>query len=244
MLSEVEILSGILSIIYVAISTYVGLRIASKYFELKQRVFLLVGLTWIGLASPWWPSMVSFLIAVSTGGDGLYNTPKIYFLIGNLLIPIFVLLWITAITDLLYKNKQKVILTIFTIYCISFEVIFLYLLSTDSTRIGELKGPVDVDYTYIILGFLLSIILIILITGILFGRESLKSDNPEVRLKGKLIIIAIILFSIGALLDSAIPLMLITLPITRIILILSAILFYGGFILPNWMKKLFLKEGS
>ena len=107
-LDATGMIGGIFSIIYVIINTYVGLRIAKKYFEVKQRVFLLVGITWVGLASPWWPSSVFFVIAL-IDGVGLENNPELYFLIGNLLIPFFLLLWIVAITDLLYKDKQKLI---------------------------------------------------------------------------------------------------------------------------------------
>ena len=126
-LDATGMIGGIFSLLYVIINSYVGIRIAKKYFEVKQRVFLLVGITWVGLASPRWPSSVSFLIAL-VDNIGLENNPQMYFLIGNLLIPFFLMLWILAITDLLYKEKQKLILGIISAYCALFEIIFLYLL--------------------------------------------------------------------------------------------------------------------
>ena len=42
--------------------------------------------------------------------------------------------------------------------------------------------------------------------------------------------------------ENSYKLKIIVLPITRIILILSGIMFLGGFILPDWMKKIFMKE--
>ncbi|MHA1489264.1 MAG: hypothetical protein ACTSRI_06380 [Promethearchaeota archaeon] len=84
--------------------------------------------------------------------------------------------------------------------------------------------------------------LIILITGLLFGRETFKSDDPEIKLKGKMLILAFPSFAIGAILDATIPFTAITLIIVRLILISSSIEFYGGFILPKWMKKLLLKQ--
>lgn len=65
----------------------------------------------------------------------------------------------------------------------------------------------------------------LLITGILFGKESLGSKNPEIRLKGYFLIAAFILWSIGAIFDAALPLTVITLTIARLILISSAVEF-------------------
>lgn len=83
---------------------------------------------------------------------------------------------------------------------------------------------------------------IILITGLLFSRESLRSNNPENKLKGKFIAAAFISFIVGGVFDAFLPLDIITMLIYRIILISSSIEFYFGLFLPNWMKKSFIKE--
>jgi len=242
-LTDFEILNGIFSIIFVTISIFVGLKIISKYFEYKHIEFLLVGITWVGIVSPWYPSCISFIIALFNDGVGLQNTPEIYFIIGNVLIPFFLISWLIAFTNLLYKNQQKIIVTIALIYCVMFEIGFFYLLITgQSESIGVMQGAVDVKYERMVRVFLLSIVAIILITGSLFARVSLKSNNPEVRLKGWFLLTAFILFSIGAVFDAAFDLNYITLPIVRIILILSALCFYCGFILPAPVRKFFMKE--
>lgn len=238
-LTTLEIISGISSLIFVLISTYVGLRIAKKYFDTNQKEFLFVGISWIGIVSPWWPSSVAFLTALITE-KGISDVS--YFLIGNLFIPLFMVCWLAAFTELLYKKIQKIAILSFCIWAAVFEVYLIYFSINDPSMIGELNGILDVEYLNLALIFLISIIVILLVTGVLFGRESLKSKNKEVRLKGKLIIWAIILWSVGAALDSAIPLNPFTLPITRIVLITSSILFLGGWILPEWMKKIFLRK--
>ena len=90
--------------------------------------------------------------------------------------------------------------------------------------------------------FLISFLLIVVVTGLLFANLSLKSKDAEVKLKGRLLVIAYIAFSIGAILDSSIPLDPVLIIITRIILIISAICWYGGFLLPKWMRKFLLKR--
>ena len=78
-------------------------------------------------------------------------------------------------------------------------------------------------------------------TGVTFALKTIKLDDPDMKLKGKLLLVAFPAFSVGALMDAAIPTTAVTLVIFRILLIISAFLFYGGFILPDWMKKLFKK---
>jgi len=236
------IISGLFSCIFTAISLIVGFIIVSKYKKFKQKIYIHIGLTWIFISEPWWPSSVSFLIALFTGGDGLLSAPAIYFIIGNIFIPFTVILWLTAFTDLMYPKKQKIILLIFVIYGVIFEIFFFYFLVADISLIGILEGITDVTYKFLVQGYLLSIIIVLFITGFMFSRQSFKSDDPDIRLKGKLLALAFTLFTIGALLDSAIELNEITVIITRIILILSALCWYGGFILPRWMKEIFQKK--
>lgn len=80
------------------------------------------------------------------------------------------------------------------------------------------------------------------VVGFLFARQSLQSESSEIKLKGRLIIFGIIFVIIGSILESVIPLSPITVVITRVFLSIGVVLLYSGFILPNWMKKLFLKE--
>lgn len=238
-LDSVQILSGAMSLLVVIIAIYVGFRILAKYFEYKKREFLFVGVTSFILVEPWWPSATSFLVITITGKA---ISSQLYFFLGNAFIPVGLILWIAAFTDLLYKEKQKLFLAIIILFSAAFELIFFYFLFTNVEMIGELISPVETEYKYFVLGFLLAIVLIIWITGIKFARASMKTDNPELKLKGKMLIYAFTAFSVGALLDSAFPLTFITLLITRLILLSCSIGFLGGFILPNWMRKLFLRE--
>jgi len=238
-LEALDIVNGVFSLIFVAISLLVGLIILSKYFQYKERVYFLVGCTWILISEPWWPSSLSFLIAIA---NGVGLSSQMYFLIGNLFVPVAIIVWLIAFTEFLYKEKRKLILMIFGIYGILFEIIFFILLFQNPELIGDLNPPVDVNYKFFIMVSLISFLLIVVISGFLFANLSLKSDDPEVKLKGKLLILAYISFSIGALLDSSIPLNEITIIITRIILITSAIEWYGGFILPGFLRKFLLKK--
>jgi len=238
-LNPLDFLNGIFSFIFVIISLVVGFLILIRYVRYKEKVYFFVGATWILISEPWWPSSLSFLVSLS---NGVGLTPTIYFLIGNTLVPLAIALWLLAFTDFLFTEKRKLILLVFAIIGIIFEFTFFTLLFINPDLIGNLNPPVDVSYNFFIMIFLLIFILIVVISGLLFARLSLKSDDPEVKLKGKLLVIAYIAFFIGALLDSSTRLNELGIIFVRLILIASAIFWYGGFLLPHWMKKLFLKQ--
>jgi hypothetical protein len=238
-LESVEFLQGLFSLIFVIISTIVGIKILLKYYIYRQNELVFVGFCWIGMAIPWLPDGITLIMII------FFNHPLneiIYFIIVIAFIPAFLLFWLIAITNFLYKLKQKLILIIYITISVIFEIIFFYLLLKDTSLIGTFLGSFQVEYTLFIQIYLLTAICIFSISGILFSRESLKSDNPEIKLKGKLLLAAIILFTIGAAIDAAAPLIAITVVLTRSILIMSAITFYCGFILPSWMRKFFLEE--
>ncbi|TFF98047.1 MAG: hypothetical protein EU540_08285 [Promethearchaeota archaeon] len=238
-MEDIEILIGSFSLIFCIISTVIGLIVASKYRKYKQNTLLYVGLSLPGLAFPWYPSAISFLVAL-VNGVGL--PPQVYFLIGNAFVPISLFLWMLALTELIFKKHQKEILIIYIIIGIIFEIYFLYTLFTDYNAIGELKGAVDVEYFGITRIYLIFTLLSIFISSVLFNIQCFKSDSAEVRLKGIFLMIGLILYTIGAIADGFIPLDFVTLPIIRILLIISMIMYYHAWILPTYMKKLLLKE--
>lgn len=238
-LTPIDTVNGIFSLIFVTISFLVGIIILSRFLKYKERIYFLVGITYILIASPWWPSCVSFLVAIS---NGIGIAPQVYFLIGNVLTPIAIVFWLLAFTEFLYSEKRKLILSIFAIIGGIFEILFFVFLFLNPSLIGELNGPVDVNYRSFIMIFLIIFLSIVVITGFLFANLSLKSKDPEVKLKGKLLIVAYIAFAVGALLDASVPFNELIVIIIRLILILSALCWYGGFILPKWMKKFLLKN--
>ena len=54
-LELVDLLQGSFSLIFVLISLSIGFSILFKYFKYKSRLYILVGISWIGVANPWFP---------------------------------------------------------------------------------------------------------------------------------------------------------------------------------------------
>ncbi len=108
-------------------------------------------------------------------------------------------------------------------------------------HIGVLENPIEPDTSRFILIHLVVILITALVTGFLFFRESKKSQDPEIKLKGKLFFVGVILFVTGSIVD-ALNTILTILLIIRVILMVSAFFIYMGFLIPDWMKNLLLKE--
>ena len=123
-----QLISGLFSLFFVIISLIVGVMLILKYIRYKQRNFLLVGLTWIGMVSIWYPSAINVIIFSFSGS----KIPDLLFMaIGTGLIPITTFIWMITFTDLLYKEKQKIILLVFGILSALIEILFFYFLFTE-----------------------------------------------------------------------------------------------------------------
>lgn len=239
-LTTIEFVNGIFSVLCITIATIIGLTIALKYFKYKERNLIFVGITWIGIFAPWASSAVSFISALITG-SGISD--QAYFFIGSFSAVIIVLVWSIAFVDLMnYKGKKRAIIPILTIETGILETLFITFLFTNPSLIGELIDVVDVQYKAFGVLFFVNLMLIYISTTTIFCLKSLRAENPEINLKGKFLLLGSLLFIISAVFDTAISLNLISLTIIRILLMASGVLFYFGFILPDFVKKQFIKS--
>jgi hypothetical protein len=228
------IINGISSLIFVIICIIVGFLIIIKYQKFKDKNFLYVGIGWIGLSEAWWSSSVSFIVALFNG-TGLGD--QAYLFIGNFFLPIFILLWLLAMEDLINLGKKHIIPIVFSICSAIYEIFFLYFLITDFTFLGKMQGPVDVNFSLFLIIYLFIALMIFFVTGTIFAISSLRTEDPRIKLKGKFLVIAFISFLLGTAFD-----IIATNPITRSVLVLSAIFFYIGYILPPAIENLILKK--
>ncbi|MBD3342273.1 MAG: hypothetical protein GF353_24445 [Candidatus Lokiarchaeota archaeon] len=238
-LELLQIISGIGIIVFIVIALFIGLLIILAYFEFKESILLYIGLTWIALILPYVPSAINFIMYILSGA---ILPDRVCFIIGLSFSPVGFTCWIAAITELMYPRLKKSIIIISIIYGLAFELVFFYYVIVNPSIIGMVISPVDIEYRTFVVVYIIIDLGILLITGVKLGLGSMKNENEEAKLKGKLHIIAWILYVGGALFDGILPLTLVTILIVRIILILSSIAFYGSFLLPNWMRSIFIRK--
>jgi len=237
-----EIVQGSLSLVYIFITLLLSVLFIIKYIQIRQTELLLVGIALIGLAGPWCTEAFSFLTIILTGGtlsDGFYlNIVIIIYIIMTAFTPFAIMCWLFAITNLLDIKNRKNVLLIFINVFIFFEVVFFVLLSTDIAYIGTFINLFNYQESLFVSVFNIAVMLIVLITGILFFRVSVRSEKAEIKLKGRLILLGFIMFLIGGFIPYII-FNIISLVIARIFLVFSSVMLYMGFLLPNWVKSLF-----
>ncbi len=225
---------GVFSLIVVGIFIIVGLKILLKYWKAKDKNFILTGIAWFGISEPWWPSAISFLVA-------LFNDTGIsieaYIIINCAFLPFFLTLWLIVMTDLIQIRNKTTVIIVNSIISGILEILIFYFLFTDISMVGEKLSPVDVDLGPITQLFFFYILSVFLITGFLFSIKTIKLNDPKPRLRGKFLLLAFTLFLIGAVME-----IIMTMIINRIIILSCVIVFYVGFIMPERIEKIFLKQ--
>ena len=229
------------SLIIVIIFILVGLLTALKYREIKNKTYIWWGIGLLGQGLVWLGSGISFLLIVLTG-NGL--DLRTYLLISYSWAAITLFFWMWTITELLFKERQKIILAIYAVIGILFEMIYFYLLLTNAEKsIGEISTPpIDSRTIGLLQLYLMFVLASIAISLFWFIGRSWKSQDKEIKLKANFLLIGMISFVFGAFLDGFISLTTAPIFIVRIILVASAIEFYIGWNLPNFIKKIFIKE--
>ena len=240
-LTPFEFLYGALTFIAVIISVLLGILIAFKYLKYKKIDFILVGLTWIFLVSPYWSDAIQF---IATTLVGVELNPNLYYFIANAFIAPIHIIWIYAIADFLFPRQKKILVSLFSIEAVTFETVFLILFFINPALIGDQKSYFVVEWAIWIQIYLLISIALFLITGFLFARQSLKAKTKDLKLKGIFLIIAFLCFTVAAIIDvigADTPTEL-TIFLARTFLIISSICFYIGFIMPRFIKEMFIKD--
>jgi hypothetical protein len=238
-LTQVELLYGSFSFIFVVISIIMGLKILIKYFELKRVEFITIGLAWVFMTSGWWRISLNFPLVI------LFDTEVPHIIgitIDSIFIPVAILCWMYSFCTLVYPNSLKKVMTIYLLICVIYEIILVYLIITDPDQVVTIISTFNSKYNLYPYLFSIFGILTFIVTGIIFAMKSVKSEDPKIRWKSKFLLLAFILFTIGAIFDAGIRMDVFTLVAVRSILIISSILYYMGFLLPDKVSNWLIKE--
>jgi len=243
--TPLEMIQGIFNTIFVVITIYIGLIFISKYFQHKNSNLYLFGIFWIGAAI--WFIFIPIQFVLLFFEITIHEWA--YYLVMYPTLPVIADVWLIAVTRLLYFKRRTLFLRVFTLMAIVFEILFFSFLFIDDGLIATRPGYFYIEMTPFAIFYIVFLMSFILITAVMFGISSLDSKDPEIRMKGKLIIISIFLFGGGAATDLLIPPLdldpiikaIITI-IARILMSSSGILFYIGFMLPNWTKKILFRK--
>ena len=238
-LTQLEILQGSTGLIYAIIGTIVGAVIASKYYTYKKPELLGIGISLLLVTAPWYGGGISFLTVVFFGF--ILDDP-LYFFINYGFLPIALISWMYGISILLFPDSTKKIVAITSVICIPYEIVLIFLIITNTSTVAAKDGRFNSDAGTLPTIFIAIALIIILITMIMFIKQSLRSENSKIKWKGRFLLIAVILLVIGSFMDAVITLTPETLIIARIILIGRLIFSYLGWLMPSSIAKWLVKD--
>ena len=237
-LTQLEIAQGVLSLLYAVIGIVIGSIIAVRYFSYKRVELLGVGTSLALACSPWLAGGISFITFIFF--DFILSDP-VYLFINYGFTGLAITLYVHAITSLIYPESVKKIVSIYITLTIIFEVILIYLLSTNIDLVGTKDGRFDSAAGNIPILFILFVLISTLIFTTLFIIVCLKSPDKKIQWRGRFIIISTILMVIGSFLDN-VSINITMLLIGRFLLIVRLFFSYLGWILPEKVAKWLIKE--
>lgn len=236
-LSIEQIFRGSFSLVFVIISVFIGLRLISKYFKYQEKSFIGVGLTWIFLSTSWWWPAFNFILNFFMCSLNYTS----YLILANGFIAPALISWLYSFTTLAYENWTKKVLSFSLVITIPYEIILLILIFIKPSYVGkELKLNV-ISRTPLTLSVAIIAILIALVTGLIFSQNAMKSQDKEIKWKGRFLVIAFVFFTVGAGLDSISWTNLFMIILIRLVLIISAITYYLAFFLPTPIANILIR---
>jgi hypothetical protein len=237
------IVLGIVTLIYLITLSGIGIKMGLTYFKSKNTVFIWAGISVFGTALPWSAPTVYFLSLVFFD-----DVPpmEVYFLLMGGFLPIASITWMITILTLFDVKPPRVnyLKVFFIIFWLIIEVIYLTLVFTDTTLLGTLEdNRLVMNLAPVAQIFLLIALAQMLITTYMLGIYYWRSDRKKIKVQGKIITFALCLFLVAGVLEVFIPTVLMNI-VARILVMVYAFVYYGGFMMPEWLEKLLIKESK
>lgn len=237
-LTQLELIDGIMGLIYPAMGILVGAIIASKYVKYKRNELLFVGISLAIVTIPYLALGLTFL------GIVFFDTPlpdNIYFFMFIGVSAFGTITWMWAMSILLAPNHIKKIIGTFSAIALTYEVFLLYMLITNPSAIIVRISAMDVDVSPLVSLFTLFQLVLVLITMFMFVRDCLKSENARIIWKGRFLLISTILLVLTTIIILTSPTNIGIILFSRSLYIFRLIFSYLGWLLPervaNWLIK-------
>lgn len=230
---------GIVTLIFILVTVFISGKMIYQGIKNNNSSISYVGVVFFGIASLWFGVALNFLSVL------ILNTIpslELYFIMHGGFVAFVIPFGIAAITELLvYKDRtRKLLILISLIFAGIMELIYLTIIFTEIELLGTLKAPIQVEYGIFSYVYLSILLVIFLFFGGNFIRESLNSLEPVVKLKGKLLLASLIIFTFGCILEVFFEDIWIFV-VARILMMISAISFYMGFLMPKRVENALLK---
>ncbi|MBD3213167.1 MAG: hypothetical protein GF311_11215 [Candidatus Lokiarchaeota archaeon] len=244
-----EIVLFIFLLIYLGVMLVLSILFLRKYFEFKLIEFFHLGvfilIFAITITLQW---IISFIVLALME---LTIDPTLLYAVqgGSTVALIF---WLLGLDKILLSGKtyRKVFLFVLIVAVVVVALIYYIALFIDYTLIGTLdpKGWTPLTWTPLASICFSAWYLIFFITFLLFTIQAITSNEKTTQIKGKILLIASILIGISIIsifflgFFDGVVYWIFTFTFVHVFRIAAFITFYIGFTLPNFIKKILLKD--
>jgi hypothetical protein len=111
--------------------------------------------------------------------------------------------WMYSFGNLVYNNYKKEITILSLVIFGGYEILFFILLIIQPDLIATVLPGNIVQRTVFTFSFAIISILIAIVAGLIMSLEAIKTENQKIKWKERFLLLAFVLFTAGALLDSA-----------------------------------------
>lgn len=243
-LDQTTVIMGGLSLIIFPIWLLMSGDVLYKAIKSKNKALFVFFLVLLTAPSPWIPVNFGYLYWSLTGNLLSYRA---YILLGTVGVPISMMCWIYIYLSRIRPKYINLVLIPYGILSMFYYIYLFYFLyfvpgAPVESMIGIETRPLDITYRGLILVYMIIALMTGIVTGIHFSIVEMKNkEYPIDKWKGRFLLISFMFFGIGATADSAFELTLIALVIFRVFLAFSVVFFYIGFIMPEWIRNIFVE---
>ncbi len=234
--SQIEILIGIFDLTVATIANTLGGKILARYKVKPEKSLIFVGFTFILASFPWVAGSISFILHV------LFQIPfeeHIYLFLAQGIFPFALITWVYAFCLMFYQRRAKIVVPIYLTGIAIYEIFFIVILFTDLSRLGSFYAgyylrPYPISGIFVLFGGLT-----VVVTLIIYVRESIRLGELKVKLKAFFLAIGISSLAIAIFLEGSITVTIVGIVLLRSLVISSAFEIYFGFFLPERIAKFF-----
>ncbi|MBN1800259.1 MAG: hypothetical protein JW891_02065 [Candidatus Lokiarchaeota archaeon] len=243
-ISPLSHLSGITAVIGVSFSFVLTSMILKKAIKDRSKMMLYFAIAAVIMSEPWWPYYFGYIYWLATQNIATYD---FYIIMANLLTPFAMIAWIQIYAQIISPKKKRIFLIFSLIYSIIYWIyLFSALYWLPGAPVHELLGfidlpyhPFDIIYTGYILFFHSFNLLFTLTTGFHFARNTMELEGKRYKIQGIFMLLGWTSYCVSSAIDASFQLNEVALVPIRVIVSLSGLFFYIGFIFPVWIRKLF-----
>jgi hypothetical protein len=234
-LTSLDYVTAISTSIMMLVGLLMSIIAFKIWLEKKNIKFLLTAILFFALPFPW---LNQVLIIVSTMFDIVPNTiVGVYLTVWS--IPTLVITWLYITTSLYSKQWVRYISLFVGVVLGVYVIIRVYIQdawginNVPNTVLYNIEYSPDVELVIAIFG-----LMGLLIVTPTYYYFSSVSEDPLFKFRSRMIAIAAFIFSIAGVADAILILdTIVTLLLLRVMLLISLILLYLGYITPNMIRK-------